>query len=161
MATGPITSPTTWALGTVVAPSWLQSVQDNVNLNLKNFGALGAPACTLTRGAATGTGGSFFTNSTCFDMAGSIQINTGTSTAAGVLGTVTLANTGLATATYVNGMSVFLCPLNAASAAFVTSIYFQAQASGSNWLSWTMNIGTALTASQVGVFGWNYFVVMS
>lgn len=161
MAAGPITSPSSWLLGTPAAPSWFQQVQDNINIGLKNFGVLGAPSCALARGAATGTGGSFFTNSTCFDMVGSIQINTGTSTAAGVLGTVTLANTGLATATYVNGMSVFMSPLNAASAAFMTSIYFQSQVSGSNWLSWTMNIGTALTASQVGVFGWNYFVVMS
>jgi hypothetical protein len=31
MSIGPINSPATWSLGTVVAPSWLQSVQDNIN----------------------------------------------------------------------------------------------------------------------------------
>lgn len=31
MAIGPISSPATWALGTVLAPSWAQNVQDNIN----------------------------------------------------------------------------------------------------------------------------------
>lgn len=32
MATGLITSPTTWALGTVLSPDWLQTAQDDINL---------------------------------------------------------------------------------------------------------------------------------
>jgi hypothetical protein len=163
MAAGQITSPTTWLLGSVVPPSWLQSVQDNVNNSLKNIGIIGAPSCTLTRGAAIGTGGvsGFFTNSSACDMGGSIAINTGSSTSTGTLGTVTLANTTLSTSVYPNGMTIFLSPLTALAAAATPYLYFVNSSSGGLWTSWTMNTQNPLSVSTAGGYIWNYFVIMT
>lgn len=162
MAFSKITSPATWLNGTVVAPAWAQTVQDDINQMIVNPTTAQVVQCTLTKGAAVGTGGSaFFSAGTAFDMCGSVQIGSGTAPGPGILGTVTFVTTTLTTATYVNGPVILLTPLNqyAANIAVANQVYAVGTQAAGVWTGWTLNTaGTINTGGNNAA--WSYLVFM-
>lgn len=159
MAIGVISSPSSWALGTVLSPIWAQNVQDNINQSLRNITQGQTSQCSLTKGAAVGGLGAFVSAGSCFDICGSVQV-TGTSAGvSGIVGTVTFVTNTMSTSTFTNGPVVLLTPLSSAAATLpvASGIYCIGTQSGGFWTGFTIN--TAGTASLSGA-AWNYLVFM-
>jgi hypothetical protein len=175
MATGIITSPSSWVNGTVVTPSFLQNVMDNINfpggvtftgLQIDGTGDVNAvvsagciqfpsrlisknaspPTAVANTGAGTSPSISFFSGST--DMAGQIIVQTGSGpTNNSIIATVKLSTGGSAP----SGRWAVITPGNPAASA-VAGIWTDTGA------DWVLRSGaSALTAATTYI--WNYIVV--
>lgn len=179
MATGIITSPTTWLVGTVITPQFMQSVMDNINnpgavtftgLQIDGTGNTNAtvssgaiqfpgrfisknastPTATANSGAGTGPTISFFSGST--DVAGQISVQTGTAPAtSSVIVSIKLASG----ASRPSGAFAMIWPASATAAALSGTSQVWVNNPGTDW---ELRSGSAALAGST-TYVWNYIVV--
>jgi hypothetical protein len=175
MAIGRITSPTQWFNGTVVTPSFLQNVQDNINaymdatVSLKGLYVDGTGGATVTtvvgkviaRSAApsvapgAAAGGSPTISVGGSDTAGYVDLTVGSMPTTGTLFTVTFSS-AFPTIMGAAGPIVLLTPGNANAAAL--SGTSQVYVSSLNTANFVVTTGSAALGSVA--FRWYFHTIL-
>jgi len=178
MSIGTISSPSSWALGTVAAPTWFQNVQDNINnwiagtgstlasLQIDGTGgsastvaagcvaysgrliAKGSTSPITVAGSAAGTSPTITFPVTSNDTGGQIQIVAGATAGAGTVVTLKLSTGGSRT----SKPYMLIIPVN-------TNAQGLASSAGYSGNDWTIFAGNALVNGQAYI--WQYLVIES
>lgn len=135
MAIGVISSPATWLNGTVLAPSWAQNVQDNVNLF---YGAVGNGTLSAYSLTVDGTG-----NQSITGVAGTVKVS------AGCFGTATPTATASRYSLYKE--SIPLAWLVAGSTGLLTGGFNILSVVKNSTGNYTVNLNSAAVANTSNV----------